>query len=137
MNRQCTQCNTNLEDAWSFCPRCGAHGAVPVATPREHQPVPHKGAYSGLVYGIVAAPILIAFGIMICLTGWGLFLGIPVIALGVLAPLAGPIFGLGEHQGKCPKCGMRVVSGPDQRAHACPHCGEQVAVVDEHGAHPA
>jgi hypothetical protein len=134
MSAQCSKCHQPLEAAWSFCPKCGgaaetAH-SVEVHDP-EHHPV--RWAFGGLFYGLIAAPILIVTGIMICLTGWGLFLGVPVIVLGVLAPLAGPLFGMSERAAKCPECGTRVVTLADGQTHACPACNARFAVVPKHG----
>ena len=130
MNRHCTQCGTDLVEAWSFCPSCGTRLEEKRVSskPHWHEFAPSKGAYGGLVYGVVTAPILILAGVMICLTGWGIFLGIPIVLIGIMAPLAGTLFGIGEHQGKCPKCGVRVISNSDHLAHACPHCGEPFSV---------
>ncbi len=135
MNARCSNCQRTLEPQWSFCPTCGATvEAHPDITPNpEHHPV--RWAFGGLFYGMLAAPILIVTGIMICLTGWGLFLGIPVIALGVLAPLAGPLFGMNERAAKCPECGTRVITLADGQTHACPSCNAQFAVVKEQHAH--
>ena len=71
---------------------------------------------------------------MICLTGWGVFLGVPVIVIGILAPLAGPLFGMSEHTAKCPECGTRVITLADGKMHACPRCNASFA-VSEHDAH--
>jgi hypothetical protein len=65
---------------------------------------------------------------MLCLTGIGVFLGVPMIVAGVLAPLLGPLFGLGEHKGKCPSCGIAVVSVTDGASHKCPACSEEFVV---------
>jgi hypothetical protein len=113
---------------WSFCPRCGvgiAHEHL--ATPEEEH-VPARGAFGGLLYGLIAAPILIIAGVMLCLTGWGVFLGIPVMILGVLAPLAGPIFGMAEHIGKCPACGTTMITNHDGLAHDCPTCNQSFSI---------
>ena len=45
-----------------------------------------------LLYGLIAAPILITAGIMISLTGWARFSARRFIVMGILAPLAGPLF---------------------------------------------
>jgi DNA-directed RNA polymerase subunit RPC12/RpoP len=95
--------------------------------------VPARGAFGGLIYGVIAAPILIVAGIMISLTGWGIFLGVPVIVLGILAPLAGPLFGMGEHKGRCPECGTTVITIGDGKVHDCPTCSAKFA-VGEHAA---
>ncbi len=62
----------------------------------------HAEPLAGWPIGLIAAPILIVTGIMICLTGWGILLGLPVIVAGILAPLAGPLLGMSEHAAKCP-----------------------------------
>jgi hypothetical protein len=90
-----------------------------------------EGAFSGMALGMIAAPLMIVAGIMLCMTGWGLFLGVPVIIGGILAPLAGPIFGMGERKGKCPSCGTRVVTVADGRVHHCPACSKDFAVEDQ------
>jgi hypothetical protein len=127
MDAHCSNCATPLTPLWIFCPHCGT--AVPHETqnaaPPEH--VPARGAFGGLIYGVIAAPILIVAGIMISLTGWGIFLGVPVIVLGILAPLAGPLFGMGEHKGKCPACGTTVITTGDGKVHDCPTCSERFA----------
>jgi hypothetical protein len=129
MNAQCAKCHLALESGWSFCPACGTAAESPhPASPQEHENHPVRGAFGGLMYGLIAAPILIIAGIMVCLTGWGLFLGVPIIVLGILAPLGGPIFGMNEHAAKCPVCGTRVVTLADGKEHACPSCAARFAV---------
>ena len=130
MDAHCSKCGNDLAQPWSFCPHCGAPVARVHAAPQPHEPIPTEGAFSGMAVGMVAGPLMIVAGIMICLTGWGLFLGVPVIVLGILAPLAGPIFGMGEHKGKCPSCGTRVVTVADGHAHHCPACSKEFAVED-------
>jgi DNA-directed RNA polymerase subunit RPC12/RpoP len=82
--------------------------------------------------GLIAAPILIFPGILLCFLGWGIVLGIPMILLGILMPIAAPIFGQGEHKGKCPSCGTRMISVEDGKRHACPICNEKFAMEDQH-----
>ena len=43
--------------------------------------------------------------------------GVPMILLGIMAPLLGPMLGMGEHRGKCPFCGTRMISVDDGKAH--------------------
>ncbi|HWA95932.1 MAG TPA: zinc-ribbon domain-containing protein [Terracidiphilus sp.] len=133
MNHRCVHCGTELSGGWDFCPHCGRHieDKHGKQEPLEHENAPDKGGYSGLTYGFIAMPILLILGTMICFTGWGLFIGVPIILLGIFAPLAGTMFGIAEQKGKCPKCGMRVLTGPDHLAHACPHCGVPFAVNDK------
>ena len=131
MDAHCAKCGMVLASAWSFCPQCG--GAI-VHERHEviHQPIPARGAFSGMYIGLIAAPILIISGVMLCLTGWGVFFGVPFIVLGILAPLYGPIVGMGEHLGKCPECGTRMISIADSKEHECPVCTKKFA-IDGHG----
>ena len=132
MDATCTKCKAQLTSSqWSFCPQCGEAVVHEAAEPQEHELHPARGAFGGLAYGLIAAPILVIAGVMICLTGWGLFLGIPVILMGILAPLAGPMFGMSEHTAKCPDCGTRMITIADGKMHACPTCNASFA-VDRH-----
>jgi hypothetical protein len=104
MNNACTKCGGRLDEEWTFCARCGAKVEGPTAeiapAGHEHEPAPVTGAFSGAMFGLIAAPIAIVFGVMLCLTGLGMVVGIPVIVLGILAPLAGPLLGMGAAKGK-------------------------------------
>ncbi len=101
MNDLCLHCGEHLTPTWAFCAHCGAHIAPPPApAAHEHENAPVSGAFTGAVFGIIAVPIMLIFGIMLCLTGWGIVIGIPVILGAILAPLAGPLFGLGAAKDK-------------------------------------
>lgn len=104
MTDHCSKCGEILAPTFVFCSRCGAHveRPQPVATPveEEHELAPVSGAFTGALVGMIALPIALIFGIMLCLTGWGIVIGIPVIILAILSPLAGPLFGLGAAKGK-------------------------------------
>ena len=100
MDDHCTHCGELVASNWVFCARCGAHIERPEPTPQEHEPAPVTNAFAGALFGIIALPIALIFGIMLCLTGWGIVIGIPVIILAILSPLAGPLFGLGAAKGK-------------------------------------
>jgi DNA-directed RNA polymerase subunit RPC12/RpoP len=131
MSKQCLKCNTEIASPWSFCPKCGV--AVPLdpapqSTPVEIEPAPAFGAFSGLYLGIIAVPLLIVTGGLLCLTGLGAFLGVPMIVLGVLAPLLGPMIGLGALKGKCPWCGTFVNSIADGKDFECIECSRRIAV---------
>lgn len=102
MEPVCSHCGERLDPSWIFCARCSAR--VHVAEPKpQHEPAeqpPVTGAFSGLYFGLIAAPVMVIVGIMLCLTGLGAFLGIPMIIGGILAPLAGPMLGMGAAKGK-------------------------------------
>ena len=127
MDANCAKCGMHLETSWGFCPHCGI-GIKHEAHPREHENHPARGAFGGLFYGLIAMPILIIPGILLCLLGWGIFFGVPMIVLGILAPLLGPVLGMGEHRAKCPGCGMKVITRSDGKLHHCPSCNESFAV---------
>jgi len=67
---------------------------------------------------------------MLCLTGLGAFLGVPMIIAAVFAPLAGSMMGMGEHKGRCPSCKTRMISIPDAKGHECPVCNKKFTVED-------
>lgn len=102
MEPVCSHCGERLEPNWIFCARCSAR--VPAAEPKQQheppEPAPVTGAFSGLYFGLIAAPVMVIVGSMLCLTGLGAFLGIPMIIGGILAPLAGPMLGMGAAKGK-------------------------------------
>src|SRR5437763_15263020 len=117
MNAPC-KCGTPLEMSWSFCPKCGvaanrethAHAAS-----AQHEKSSVPGAFGGLLFGVITTPVLIIFGTLLCLTGLGAFLGVPMIIAAVLAPLAGPLLGIGEHKVRCPSCRTRMITVADSQ----------------------
>jgi predicted RNA-binding Zn-ribbon protein involved in translation (DUF1610 family) len=131
MEAHCSKCKAQLEAPWKFCPQCGAAsavGALKTRMPEEHEKAPVQGAFSGLLLGILAVPILIIPGALICLTGLGAFLGIPMIIAGIFAPLLGPMLGLGTLQGKCPWCGVAVNGREGANDFSCLECGKPIAI---------
>jgi len=129
MNETCLKCGMNLDAAWAFCPHCAAAvrpDADPI--PRKHEAAPVGGGFSGLLFGLIAAPVLIISGGMICLTGLGIFLGVPLIILGVLSPLLGPVLGLNQQRGQCPWCSAAIGSVALFDRFSCPACGKRIVV---------
>jgi len=103
MNSLCSQCGHTLESPWRFCANCGAHISHPVEISKEHpapEPAPVKGAFGGLLLSFATAPLLLIVGSLLCLTGLGAFLGVPMIIVGILAPLAGPVYGMAAPKDK-------------------------------------
>ena len=130
MKKTCPKCNTALQSAWSFCPGCGT--AVP-KEPAVHppaEPTPVRATYSGLLFGLVAAPVCIIVGIMLSLTGLGLFVGVPLIILGILAPLIGPLIGFRSMRGNCPWCGAPVSSLESTQSFDCDTCHRPIVIRD-------
>ncbi len=131
MEELCEKCGTHLEPAWSFCPHCGAtkqHESKLQAQPHETEKAPVQGAFSGLFFGMIATPILIIVGTMLCLTGLGAFLGVPMILAGIFAPLLGPLIGFGALKGQCPWCGSPVSSISSAQSFDCHTCNKRIAV---------
>ena len=97
MNNPCPHCKQALQPPWHYCANCGAHIAHPEETAIEHpapEQAPVKGAFGGMFFGFVAAPLLLVVGSLLCLTGLGAFLGVPMIIAGIVAPLAGSLYGM-------------------------------------------
>ena len=131
MEGLCLKCGTQLSSPWKFCPNCGAAVAPEAhehAAPPEVEKTPVKGAFSGLLFGMIATPIMIIVGTMLCLTGLGAILGIPMIIGGVFAPLLGPLIGFGSIKGKCPWCGSPVSSIRSAQSFDCEACNQRIAV---------
>ena len=132
MSGICRKCAAPLESSWKFCPHCGAANALEAPeTAHEHpahENAPVKSAFSGLVLGFIAAPVLMILGGMICLTGLGVFLGVPMIIAGVCAPLIGSLVGLNALKGKCPWCGADVSGVGLFDRFSCSACSKRIVV---------
>ncbi len=131
MNGHCAKCNAEMVGSWKFCPQCGApqEQKVEVALPAaELEKAPTQGAYSGLLFGVLVVPMLLIVGTLLCLTGLGALLGIPMIAAGILAPLLGPMIGMRTHKGLCPYCGAALSNIESSHGATCPVCNRAIAV---------
>jgi DNA-directed RNA polymerase subunit RPC12/RpoP len=131
MDGSCLKCGAPLSTPWSFCPKCGA--AITPAIHAEHEPAeraPVKEAFSGLYLGMIVGPAMVIVGGMLCLTGLGAFLGVPLIIGGILAPVAGPMVGMTSLKGNCPWCGAKVSSLNAKGSFDCEACHKRVAVRD-------
>jgi hypothetical protein len=98
----------------------------------ETENTPVQGAFSGLLFGVIATPILIIVGTMLCLTGLGAIAGVPMIIAGIFAPLLGPLFGFGALRGKCPWCGGSVNTIANSKDFGCHACSGRIHVVNQH-----
>ncbi len=138
MSTLCSKCGTQFGLNWKFCAECGAEcGEGPqheTETPRhlESQRTPIQGTFGGLFFGMIATPILVIVGTMLCLTGLGAIAGIPMIIAGVLAPLLGPLIGFGAMRGKCPWCGASVNTVANSKDFGCHACSGRIHVVNQH-----
>lgn len=135
MSAPCIKCGSPLEVSWGFCPKCGlavSHETRPHAEHAVHEKSSVPGAFGGLFFGVVIAPVLIIFGTLLCLTGLGAFLGVPLILVAIIAPLLGPLLGMGEHKVRCPNCHTREITIADSKLHFCPNCSKEFALSEHH-----
>ncbi len=131
MDGHCTKCEAPLSSSWKFCPMCGSTNIQASLTPDEldeERRAPTEGAYSGLLFGVLAVPLLLIVGTMLCLTGLGAFLGIPMILAAIFAPLMGPLVGMRSHKGTCPSCGASLSNVESGHKSICPVCNHSFAV---------
>ena len=130
MNATCSKCGTQLEAMWKFCALCGTERAreTPEAAHVEakHELAPVKGGFGGLVFGLIAAPVLMIVGTLLLITGIGALPGIAMIAAGVLAPLIGPVMGMNAVREPCPWCGVEVSGVGIFDRFSCPTCGKHI-----------
>jgi predicted RNA-binding Zn-ribbon protein involved in translation (DUF1610 family) len=134
MDELCQKCQAHLTSPWNFCPNCGVvvvHKAHPLAQQTETEKAPVRNAFSGLAVGVVAAPAMLILGSLLCLTGLGAILGIPLIVGAVIAPLVGPVVGLNAVKGKCPWCGAPVSCIHSAQSFDCDACHQRIAIRNE------
>ncbi|HUN85849.1 MAG TPA: hypothetical protein VMU48_15840 [Terracidiphilus sp.] len=131
MKSLCLQCHFPLEPAFKFCPACAAPIPHKPLLPQEHEKAPVQASFSGLLFGLIAAPVMLIVGAMLCLTGLGVFVGVPMIIGGILAPLIGPLVGFVSLRGKCPWCGASVTSLNSSQSFACDACHRRIAIRNE------
>jgi predicted RNA-binding Zn-ribbon protein involved in translation (DUF1610 family) len=130
MEGHCSICGAQQQSPWKFCPLCGAASEHEIRKTEAEKPEhsPATGAFEGLFFGVIAAPILIIVGTMLCLTGLGAILGIPMIIAAVFAPLMGPMIGMGAVRGKCPSCGIPLNCVANAKDFECNGCGARIAI---------
>lgn len=132
MTTRCTKCAAELDRHWTYCPHCAAANPVPAPAAlqhRKHENYPLVNAFGGLYFGIILASPCLILGGMLCCTLLGAFLGIPLIILGILAPLLGAMLGFSELQGKCPWCGTRIASIFNHtQDFSCPACSKMISI---------
>jgi predicted RNA-binding Zn-ribbon protein involved in translation (DUF1610 family) len=139
MTDLCSKCGAHLSSPWRFCPLCGAEiqsqsqsEITAQESPSITEKTPARSVFGGLLLGVVVTPMCIIVGTMLCLTGLGAFLGVPMIIGGVLAPLLGPMIVIGEPKGKCPWCGTRVSNVFNVSSFDCHECGKRIDSQNRH-----
>jgi DNA-directed RNA polymerase subunit RPC12/RpoP len=71
---------------------------------------------------------LIVAGGLLCLTGIGAIIGIPMILGGLLAPFLGPVLRLTHIKGKCPYCETNVTAQSTALGVTCPACNKRIVI---------
>ena len=133
MQVHCLKCGAHIDSPWKFCPACGVavtHETQIAAQPAEREKPPVNAVFGGLLLGSIVTPVLIILGCLLCLTGLGAFLGVPMIIAGVLAPVMGPMVGFGSIKGDCPWCGAKVSSVSSRQSFDCDACKRRITVKD-------
>jgi hypothetical protein len=134
MSTLCSGCGRQLDPNWKFCAECGSHLSHEPEKPShlKSEKAPVQGPFGGLLLGVIATPILIIVGTLLCLTGLGAIAGVPMIIAGVFAPLLGPVFGFAALRGKCPWCGSSVNTVANSEDFGCHACSRRIHVVNQH-----
>lgn len=131
MSKSCWRCGEHLDQQWGYCPHCAAPSGSEAARkePPAHEKAPVKGGVSGLVIGLIMAPVLIIYGTLICLmVGPWMALGIPMIIAGICAPFLGPFFAISAVRGKCPWCGTKIATIGPLDVFYCYACSRRIEV---------
>lgn len=90
-----------------------------------------EGMAVGCATGPVAAILLIGLGGILCLTGIGAIIGIPLILGGLLAPFLAPLLGLSNIKGQCPYCGSDVLVSSREPGVNCRACKKRIVIRDK------
>ena len=131
MEAACPKCAAPADGLWVYCPHCGntiKPESLPTADAAGSQPAPVEGAFGGLLVGLLTVPVLIILGTLLCLTGLGAILGVPMIVGAIFAPLLGPMIGLGALKGNCPWCAGRLGVLSSKQSFDCSHCKQRVLI---------
>lgn len=90
-----------------------------------------QGTMFGCMGGSMVGFVLIVVGALLCLTGIGAIVGIPLIVVGFLVPAITSLLGLGALKGVCPWCGGDVVSPTVALGVDCPSCKKRIVIRDK------
>ena len=128
MTRTCSKCQASLDAHWDFCPHCGGAGVVEPPQPEAHEKAPAKHVFSGVLLGLLCAPVFIIYGTMMCLLGPPMVFGIPLIILGILAPFVAPFLAITAVRGRCPWCNSKITSIGPLDAFYCNACSQPIEI---------
>lgn len=81
-----------------------------------------------LIGFLVGWLVIVPIGTVLCLTGIGMVLGIPLVLLGLVLPITLPLLGRLRRVGACPHCGTNVIIFIGATAATCPDCHRRLLV---------
>lgn len=121
----CKRCGTQHATGIRYCSRCGT------ATLSAGAGVNGAGMLAGVAAGSAISVVFIAFGLLLCLTGIGLVLGVPFILAGLVSPVMGLLKGAAAKRiqrcrGNCPWCAYTVTGSAP--GFNCPACRNRILV---------
>jgi DNA-directed RNA polymerase subunit RPC12/RpoP len=96
----------------------------------EARPAAAEGSAAGCASGFLMAGCILP-GALLCFTGVGAIIGVPMIILGLMGPIMGPLMGTGAKAGPCPWCGTRAMtplSAFPKPGFDCPACKKRIIV---------
>jgi len=97
-----------------------------IVAPRRPEKAPARLAHSADCSRMLAVPILVIVGTMLCLTGLGRNLGVPMILAAVFGPAAGSDDRPRRSEGQMPLVRDLVSSVANAKDFDCHACGKRI-----------
>jgi len=95
------------------------------------EPAKAMGRTVGCLSGTIGAGCMQIIGVLLCLTGIGAIVGIPLIIMGFAAPaVTGAITGEIMIKSSCPACGQ-AIEDIKKPGYDCPACGERLIAKEK------
>jgi uncharacterized Zn finger protein (UPF0148 family) len=139
MRSYCPKCGTELaSSSTNFCPGCGTSISHVEGTNEgpgaqaqtEAQSAKAEGVFDGCLTTGGKGVVVIAVGILLCLTGIGAVVGVPLILFGLLSPFIGALLGWTGLKGQCPWCAAPITSPAGAQGIDCPACKKRIVIRD-------
>lgn len=137
----CPECSKEISDKAQSCPNCGIpiNSVFPEISKTELNYTETVASNEAAVQGCVGCMagsmtmwLAIIVGGLLCLTGIGAFVGVPLIFFGILIPFVLPFLtgaaGSMSRKGACPYCSNQISSYTT--AFDCIFCKKRIIVKD-------